>query len=143
MSIDNLLSRLPSAKRTSKDTWRCACPAHQGTNKTALSIKNDNGKILINCFHGCSVLDVLGAVGLDMTDLFEDDVRSDYKTTASVKPHEVKFYPRDLLSMIDFELKIVMLGLFQLDKGITLTQEDRDRMKLSYERIKQIQEMNL
>ena len=143
MSVDVLWSRLPKVRRTGKDSWRAACPAHQGTNATALSIRDaGGGKILIKCFHGCDTLDILQSVGLDMTDLFADDVR-DYKTISEAKYGEVKFYPRDLLSIIQFEARLVAMAAFSIEKGIRLSADDIKRLKTAQNRILYICEMAL
>ena len=143
MSVDVLLARLPKVRRTGKDSWRAACPAHQGTNPTALSIRDaGDGKILIKCFHGCDTLDVLQSVGLDMTDLFADDAR-DYKTVSEHKSSEVKFYPRDLLNIIQFEARLVAMAAFSIEKGIRLSTDDNKRLKTALNRINDICEMAL
>ena len=141
MSVDVLLARLPKVRRTGKDSWRAACPAHQGTNPTALSIRDaGDGKILIKCFHGCDTLDVLQSVGLDMTDLFADDAR-DYKTVSEHKSGEVKFYPRDLLAIAQFELQIVCMAAYTIANGKQMQPYDLGRLKLAAERIFDITEM--
>lgn len=141
MSVEVLLSRLPKVRRTGKDSWRCACPAHQGNNPTALSIRDvGGGKILIKCFHGCDTLDVLQSVGLDMTDLFEDD-SSNYKTVSEQKPREVKFYPRDLLSIVRYEAQIVSMAGFYIANGLAMPPVDLNRLQLAQERINDICEM--
>lgn len=142
MSVDVLLSRLPKVKRTGKDSWRACCPSHQGTNPSALSIRDaGDGKILIKCFHGCDTLDVLQSVGLDMTDLFNEDARADYKTVSEHKSGEVKFYPRDLLQIIQFEARLVTMAAFSIEKGIRLSTDDFKRVKTAQMRINDILEM--
>lgn len=142
MSVDILISRLPKVKRTGKDSWRAACPAHQGTNPNALAIRDaGDGKILVKCFHGCETLDVLQSVGLDMSDLFEDDARRDFKSVAEIKSGEVKFYPRDLLAIVRFESQIVSMAAFQIEKGIKLPTSELNRLHLAQERINDIVEM--
>lgn len=68
--IDMVLSRV-DAKPTGTDRWRCACPAHGGTNKSTLSIGvADNGAVLLRCWHGCSIEQIVGALGIEVHDLF-------------------------------------------------------------------------
>ena len=69
MSIDALLSRLEKVRNTGPDSWSACCPAHDDKGPS-LSIRDADGKLLIHCFAGCSVHDVVGAVGLDIADLF-------------------------------------------------------------------------
>lgn len=70
--IDIVLNRLPDGARPyGRDRWRCACPAHGGTNRSTLSIGvADNGAVLLRCWQGCSIEQIVGALGLDVGDLF-------------------------------------------------------------------------
>lgn len=65
--------------------WMCTCPAHDDR-KPSLSVKEgDDGCVLLNCFAGCSVDAVAGAVGLEMRDLFPTDTcDSDTLTVSGV-----------------------------------------------------------
>lgn len=74
--IDRLLSRLERVRRTGPGQWVARCPAHDDKNPS-LSIKQcDDGTILAHCFGGCDVGDILAAVGLEVRDLFQRDVRA-------------------------------------------------------------------
>lgn len=142
MGVDVLLSRLPHAKRTGKDSWRCACPAHQGTNKSALSIRDaGDGKILIHCFQGCPIESILSTLGLEINDLFDTDTRNDYKNVPSIKSCEVKFYPRDLLHAMKFEMQIVGISAIYMSKNLLLSESDLSRLKLAQERILDVVDM--
>lgn len=52
--------------------WRAHCPAHDDRNPSLSVSIGDNGTWLVNCFAGCSVEDVVEALGLTMADLFPD-----------------------------------------------------------------------
>lgn len=54
-------------------TARCPTSAHpRGDRKHSLSIGvGDDGRALLYCFAGCSAVEILGAVGLTLSDLFE------------------------------------------------------------------------
>ena len=69
-NVDNLLSRLDKVRRSGPDSWMACCPAHEDKS-ASLSIRHDDdGKTLIHCFAGCSVHEVVGAIGLEISDLF-------------------------------------------------------------------------
>ena len=48
------------------------CPAHDDR-QNSLSHSLKNGKILVHCHAGCSTEEILSAMGLEMTDLFEEE----------------------------------------------------------------------
>jgi hypothetical protein len=67
--IETLLARLPDAKK-SGNGWLARCPAHNDT-RPSLSIgEGSDGRALVKCFAGCSVPDILTAIGLTLADLF-------------------------------------------------------------------------
>jgi hypothetical protein len=78
-AIDNLLSRIPTAKAIGRDRWKARCPAHQDKTPSLYLRSTDDGRVLMHCFGGCEALDVLGALGLEMTDLFPERLPSDYQ----------------------------------------------------------------
>ena len=70
MSADVLLSLLDKVRSRGPGQWSARCPAHDDDGPS-LSIKETpDGVVLVRCFAGCSVDEVVGAVGLDLADLF-------------------------------------------------------------------------
>lgn len=70
MTIDALLDRLDGVRQTGAGRFMARCPAHADRNPS-LSIRAlDDGRVLLHCFAGCEVADVVGAVGLTISDLF-------------------------------------------------------------------------
>ena len=131
MAIETLLSRVNGLKKTSATTWMCKCPSHQDR-LPSLSLRLvEDGGVLVNCFGGCSTEDVLGAVGLEMTDLFDDGPL--YHRAKPLKG--AKVFARDVLKLLITELMIVMISSFDLRKGKALNAVDQARLQLAYERI--------
>src|SRR5487761_2076243 len=72
MSADALLAKLDGVKATGRGRWIARCPAHDD-GRASLSVRErDDGRILLHDFAGCAVLDVVLAIGLDLSDLFPD-----------------------------------------------------------------------
>jgi hypothetical protein len=70
-SVDVVLDRLDGVRQVAAGRWRARCPAHDGKNRNVLSIAEcGDGTVLLKCFQGCPVCDVVRAVGLELTDLF-------------------------------------------------------------------------
>ncbi len=67
--FDNVLARLNIARRN-EDKAMCFCPAHDDRNSPSLSLKAENGRLLLHCFAGCHPEDIVSEIGLQMKDLF-------------------------------------------------------------------------
>jgi hypothetical protein len=125
--IENILSRLEKVKGRNGAYTAC-CPAH-GDKSPSLAIRElDDGRILLKCFADCSVQDILGAIGMDMNDLFPNV----NKDLPQVKR---KYYASDLLRVIEFEAWVVSVAAHTMSTGKKLSDTDRDRMKVATSRI--------
>jgi hypothetical protein len=128
MTVEVLLSRL-SKVRGRNGSWTACCPAHEDKSPS-LAIREEGGKILMRCFAGCEVSAIVGAVGMEMGDLFPPKVRDDYKPQP-----KVRFYATELLRAIHHESRIVAIAAFDMAKGKTLAREDLARLQLACDRI--------
>lgn len=103
MIADHLLELLEGVKRTGQDRWLAKCPAH-GDRTASLSIREvDDGRVLVHCFAGCSAHEVVGAVGLEITDLFPP--RPDHDKPG--KPVRQAFSAADALRCLSFEGMVI------------------------------------
>ena len=106
--IDSLLSRLEKTRRTGEGKWLACCPAHNDKSPS-LAIKfTDDGKILIHCFAGCSVEEIVSAIGFTLADLMPDNPI--YKK--GTKPP--KFNKYELFDRVVFESTILLVAIRQL-----------------------------
>ena len=129
MSLQDVLSKL-SKVRGRKDAWTACCPAHEDKSPSLAIKQLEDGCILLHCFGGCSVHDVLGSIGMDMADLFPDV--GDNKQR--VKP---AFYANDLLRVIGFETRVVAITANDMANGRKPTEKDLQRMRTASERIQE------
>jgi 5S rRNA maturation endonuclease (ribonuclease M5) len=70
--IERVLGQLDKVRRVS-DGWTAQCPAHHDRSPSLHVSEGDDGRVLLNCFATCTFDDVIGALGLDVADLFDDD----------------------------------------------------------------------
>ena len=68
--MNNILDRLAGVSR-SGEGWSARCPAHEDR-QNSLSIRHQDGRWLVNCHAGCSWQDILAALNLEASALFED-----------------------------------------------------------------------
>jgi hypothetical protein len=72
MTIADVLERLQQVRRN-RSGWMARCPAHHDrSNSLSVRIGVDD-RTLIKCFAGCSVEVIVGALGLELKDLFAND----------------------------------------------------------------------
>jgi hypothetical protein len=127
--VEQLLSRLARVKGRN-GSWTACCPAHDDKGPSLAVKEGEDGRILMHCFAGCNVSDVLGALGMDMNDLFPP------KTFDGIRPAiKPAFFASDLMRIIHFESLVVQIVAFDIAKGKPVNEETRERMLTAYERI--------
>lgn len=128
--LDAFLSRLQKVRGRHGNYTAC-CPAHEDK-APSLAVKEEGGKIVMHCFAGCAVHDIVGALGMDMTDLFPPK-----EQTYTAQPQsKVKFFASDLLRVIALETQIVSVAAFDMARGKQLPGADLARLQLACERIR-------
>ena len=80
---ERLLSRLEGVRQTGGDKWIAKCPSH-GDRSPSLAIRRVGDRLLVHCFAGCGALDVVHAVGLELSDLFDQPL--DHQTLGGKRP---------------------------------------------------------
>ena len=121
--IDRVLAYLPDAKPSGRDRWRTWCRACGG-NTSALSVGvGDGDSVLLKCWKGCTVEEVIGAIGLEMHDLFPP------KFTASAPMRRRRLLTAgQALELLNDEAQLIALAGSNIGHGIELTDADRDRV---------------
>jgi hypothetical protein len=133
-NFEQLLSRLDKVKGRNGSYTAC-CPAHSDGSPSLAVRLADDGRVLLHCFAGCDIDEVLGAIGMEMSDLFPETDRHDpSKPSKPVKP---AFYATDLLRIIAFEAVVVSIAAYDMSRGKQLGEKDMERMKVAFERIQE------
>ena len=125
--IENILTRLEKVKGRNGAYTAC-CPAHTDKSPSLAIRELDDGRILMKCFANCSIQEIMGAIGMDIGDLFPNV----NKDLPQVKR---KYYASDLLKVIEFEAWVVSVAAHTMSTGKKLSDTDRDRMKVATARI--------
>ena len=125
MHIEALVKIL-NGKPSNKGYIAC-CPAHDDKNPS-LSINEDNGKILLKCWAGCSSESIVNAIGIEMKDLFPESYltcvqRREYKKTKNIS---------DLWDALNHELRVLIIivgnrvrgEILSKDRGFTKCRQD-------------------
>lgn len=119
--IDAVLERLDKVRKSGKGYVAC-CPVH-GDRNPSMSVTEKDGRVLCYCFScGAKGPEVVEAVGLPISVLFEDE----YVKTGLTKKD------RDDLAMDRMVLKFA-------EQGHCKTYADYKRLKLARERVKSLE----
>ncbi len=134
--IDTVLARLDGHKvrENGRDRWRCACPSHGGTNKSTLSIGlADNGSVLLRCWQGCSIEQIVSAIGLDVADLFPPRQQAG-EGTAPLKRRRL-LSVQQALDLLHDEAHLVIVCSSDVARGVVLDAATRERLLRAAARI--------
>jgi hypothetical protein len=126
---DKLLSRLDGVQGRGP-RWRAICPAHESRHRTrTLAVfEADDGRVLVKCHAGCEVSAIVGALGLDLTDLFPP------KPVDHAPRVRKPWAARDVVAALRAETMVGWVLLTDIANGKVLTKGDRERAKVAAER---------
>lgn len=120
--VGNFLARLDKVKHTGENKWLACCPGHD--DKTpSLAVKSVNEKILIHCFAGCDVSDIVQAVGLELADLMPE------KPSYQKGSRPPRFNKHELFNILAYESAILLVAINQFLDKKTLSDADLLRVK--------------
>ena len=125
MIADKLLSRLEKVKAKGDNSWMALCPAHNDKRPSLIVTEKDE-RVLIHCFsHQCEVSDIVQTVGLELSDLFPENIRIE-----GARPIKKKRFPAEaILEALADEFAITEIALEVIANGGTLNQKAKARMK--------------
>lgn len=124
--IDNLVSRLRKVKKLGRNRFLACCPAHDDKTPSLSLMQKDDGRVLLHCFAGCAVADVLDAVGLEFKDLMPEHLGSFGAT---------KFPAADVLAALENEAYVVQVIAGEMKKTKQLSNEQINRLSRAVDRI--------
>jgi DNA primase len=111
MSVQMILDRLDKLRSTGRGRWMAACPAHDDRTPSLSVRETDDGRVLIHCFAECAIEDVLEAMGLTVSDLFDRPLQHHAGRARMREP------ARDLLELLSHEINVAMILLTEVVEG--------------------------
>ena len=130
MSANTLLLHLTGIKETGAGRYLACCPAHSDKRPSLAIRELDDERVLIHCFAGCSVEEVLHAVGLELDALYPEKLIGH-----CLHPERRPFSARDILEAVKHEALIVSVAASTIARGETLVEDDRKRLMLASRRL--------
>ena len=140
--IDQVLHRLDGFKlrENGRDRWRACCPAHGGSNPSALSVGiSSDGAVLLKCWHGCSTDQVVGALGIELHDLFPP--RSD-RPGGGAGPMKRRrlITASQALQLLDEEITLAIVCASDMAQRKALDESTRERLMQAAARVSMLQD---
>ena len=129
MSAHIILSTLNGVKRTGQDKWLAKCPSHEDRTASLAIRELSDGRLLLHCFAGCNVQEVVSSVGLRLSDLYPQ------REIGHGKPERRPFPAADILRTIAFESTLVVIAAADLLAGNPFNETNRARLVLAVARI--------
>lgn len=122
MNINEILVKLSGVKKTGHGRYVAKCPAH-ADRAPSLAVAERDNRILMKCFGGCSINDVLASIDMSMSDLYPDRVGGKIKSA---------FNAYDVIKCLNTEALIVLLAARDV-----LSVEKTERLQTAYDNINQ------
>lgn len=130
-ALDLLLERIGCYRLGAQQGCYIArCPAHDDHSPSLSIRETEDGTVLLHCFAGCAVNDIVDALGLKITDLFP--------ATTNPNGHRgerAPFPAAAVLSALAHEATVVLCAAGALKNRQALPEEDIERLSLAYQRI--------
>lgn len=129
--IERILVQLHKGRQRQPGQWSACCPAHEDKGPSLSVRETSDGSVLLHCFAGCSVSEVVAALGLKMSSLFPPRQLSgcEPKRTARL------LTAGQALELLDREAHLVALAAANVLCGVKLNQNDLSRITQAAGRI--------
>lgn len=117
---EEILARFSKVYKSGEGEYQCLCPSHN--DRTAsLGLKFKEDKMILNCFAGCSMEDIIGAVGLSWADVMPNSIDTEYKP-------EKRFNPYSVLKATRQDLLFIAVCAGHVASGKVLDKEDSEKL---------------
>jgi hypothetical protein len=137
--IDLVLTRLERPRQRAKGQWSACCPAHKDRSPSLSVRELDDGCVLLKCHAECTIEQVVGALGLDLTDLFPPREPPPGAGTTPERRRRL-LTAGQALELLESEALLVASSAATLAAGHALTDADLDRLLTASARVTMLRE---
>ncbi|CAE6768621.1 hypothetical protein R69619_03736 [Paraburkholderia nemoris] len=129
--VDMLLDRLDGLRQVGHGRWVAECPVHRGRRPALAITEKSDSVILLHCFAGCAVADIVAALGLQLHDLFPPRLPGIHR----MKPAKQRFSAAQVLPALSVELLEVALVVGAILQRGSVTPTEHQRLLHSISRV--------
>ena len=135
--VDDVLSKLDRVKKIGENEWVASSPTRSDRTPSLYIKENPNGQILLHDFGGSTPEQICSAIGIEMQDLFPDSLNR------LTKNPRYRFNAHNVMASMRNEMLIVALCAIDISSGKEITEEDKERVLLASQRLKEVYELCL
>ena len=132
--IEKVIQHLHGVKRTGPGRYMARCPSHDDKTASMTISETEDGRVLMHCFAGCSIEEILGTVGLEFQDLYPEPEVVSY-------PERSPISAKEAFEAISFELTVIGIVAADLRKGKAVSDEDYSRFLTAINRVQVARDM--
>jgi hypothetical protein len=129
--LEIVRSHLEGVHERQPGQFSALCPAHADKGPSLSVRENPDGAVLLHCFAGCTVHEVVAALGLELHDLFPPRERP----AGAPRRLASLLTAGQALALLDDELTFAAVALTNATHGVVLTPADLDRLRLAAGRV--------
>jgi hypothetical protein len=129
--FEKILARLERVRVRQPGQASARCPAHEDRSPSLSVRETSEGAVLIHCFGGCTAREIVGAVGLNLDDLFPPPARpagAPNKTARALSASQA-------LELLAAEVNVVVVTLLNTNITLLPNAGDRERLLVAASRI--------
>ena len=134
--IDNILDQLQKVKKPGGNKWMACCPSHDDSDPSLAIRLEDDGRILLHCFAGCTALDVVHSMGMELKDLMPDIENDNFHPFAFARAEIAR--QKKLEDERRDEEFVIKVATSTRNRGIALSKDDKARERQAFVRAKEI-----
>lgn len=119
-----ITSRLEMVRQRQQGQCSARCPAHDDKGPSLSIRETPDGAVLLHCFAGCQVSEIVAALGLETHHLFPPRE----KPRNALRKIARTLTPSQALELVEHECNLIAIFAGILAEGRALSQSDRSRL---------------
>ncbi len=122
--LESVLALVEKAFQRQPGQYSARCPAHEDKGPSLSIRETPEGAVLLHCFAGCTVSEIAGAVGLELSDLFPPRDRSGREPQRIARVLTAS----QALEVVGHEAQVVVMLAADMRRGIALDDARMDQL---------------